>query len=203
MEARFKDNSDADLTETLAGRSAVNSQWEEGNMSKNMSNRIITNDDVNSKSNEEKLASDIVTLKPNRDALKIGTWNVRTLYPSGMIDNCTMEMERLQIDVLWLAEVRWTESGIIDKGKYVMAFSGREKNQHGVGIMMTGKVCKALQGYLPISDWVIKAKFKSKPANIITVQLSAPTNNHSDEEIEKFYADVKAALKQVKSRESS
>ena len=56
-----------------------------------------------------------------------------------------MEMERLQINVLGLAEVRWTESGIIDKGKYVMDFSGREKNQHGVGIMMTGRVYQALQ----------------------------------------------------------
>ena len=88
----------------------------EGKLNENRSNRIITNDDVNSKSNEEKLASDIVTLKSNRDALKIETWNVRTLYQSGKIDNCMMEMERLQIDVLGLAEVRWTESGIIDKG---------------------------------------------------------------------------------------
>ena len=66
-----------------------------------------------------------------------------------------MEMERLQIDVLGLAEVRGTESGIIDKEKYVMAFSGGEKNQHWVGIMMMGRVYKALQGYLPISDRMI------------------------------------------------
>ena len=66
MEARIKDKSDADLTETPA----VNSQWVVGNLSENRSNHIVTNDDVNSKSNEEKLASHIVTLKPNRDALK-------------------------------------------------------------------------------------------------------------------------------------
>ena len=50
MEAR-KGKSDADLTET-----PVNNQWEEGKLNENRSNRIITNDDVNSKSNEEKLA---------------------------------------------------------------------------------------------------------------------------------------------------
>ena len=48
---------------------------------------------------------------------------MRTLYQSGKIDNCMMKMERLQIDVLG-----WTESGITDKGKYVMVFSGGEKN---------------------------------------------------------------------------
>ena len=70
METRIKNKSDVDLTETLAGRSAVNIQWEEGKLIEIRSNRIITNDDVSSKSNEEKLASDIVTLKSNRDALK-------------------------------------------------------------------------------------------------------------------------------------
>ena len=79
METRIKNKSDVDLTETPAGRSAVNSQWEEGNLIGNRSNRIITNDAVNSKSNGEKLTSDIVTLKPNRDVLNIWTWNVRTL----------------------------------------------------------------------------------------------------------------------------
>ena len=72
-----------------------------------------------------------------------------------------------------------------------MIFSGGEKNQHGVGIMMTKKVSKALQGYLLISDRVIMAKFEGKPANIIIVQLYAPTNDHSDDEVEELYADVK------------
>ena len=48
-------------------------------------------------------------------------------------------------------------------------------------------------------DRVIMAKFEGKPAIFIIVQLYAPTNDHSDEEIEEFYADVKKALKQVKS----
>ena len=43
------------------------------------------------------------------------------------------------------------------------------------------------------------AKFEGKPVNIVIVQLYAPTNDRSDDEIEEFYADVKKALKQVKS----
>ena len=93
MKTQIKNISDIDLTETPAGRSAVSSQWEEGNLIGNKSNHTIANDGVNSKSNVEKLASDIVTLKPNRDVLKIGTWNVRTLYQSGKIGNCVAEME--------------------------------------------------------------------------------------------------------------
>ena len=108
-----------------------------------------------------------------------------------------MEMERLQIDVLDQAEVRWTESGMVDKGKCEVIFSGGKKNEHGIGITMTKKVSKALQGFLPISDRVIRVKFEGKP--VIIVQLYVPTNDHSDDEIEEFYADVKKALKQVES----
>ena len=69
-----------------------------------------------------------------------------------------------------------------DKEKYVI-ISGGEKNQHGVGIMMTKKVSKTLQGYLLILDRVIMAKFEGKPMNIIIVQLYASTNDHSDDEM--------------------
>ena len=49
---------------------------------------------------------------------------------------------------------------------------------------------------------MIIAKFEGKPANII-VQLYAPRNDHSDDEIEEFYEDVKIALKQVRVEISS
>ena len=62
--------------------------------------------------------------------------------------------------------------------------------------MITGRVYKALQGYLPISDRVIMAKFEGKPANIIILQLYAPTNDHSDGKIEEFYANVKEECKE-------
>ena len=53
---------------------------------------------------------------------------------SGKIDNCMMAMERLQIDVLGLEEVRWSQLGITDKGKYMIVFSGGENNQHGMAL---------------------------------------------------------------------
>ena len=43
------------------------------------------------------------------------------------------------------------------------------------------------------------AIFEGKPMNIIIVQLYASTNDHGDDKLEEFYADVKKALKQVKS----
>ena len=41
----------------------------------------------------------------NKDQLKIGTWNVRTLYEKGKFRNVQLEMTRLDIDMLGLCEV--------------------------------------------------------------------------------------------------
>lgn len=120
---------------------------------------------------------------------------------SGEDRQCMKEMTRLNMDMIGLSEVRWTDSGMVDRGTHVMIFSGGKKHQHGVGIMMSKKISSALQGYIPISDRVIVAKFQAKPLDIVVVQVYAPTSDYPDEEIESFYDDVDKALKYAKSQD--
>ena len=47
---------------------------------------------------------DCAYLKRGREALKIGTWNVRTLYQLGKLENLRREAESLDIDILGLSE---------------------------------------------------------------------------------------------------
>ena len=47
-------------------------------------------------------------LKRGRNALKIGTWNVRTLNQLGKLENLRQEVESLDLDVLGLSETRLT-----------------------------------------------------------------------------------------------
>ena len=60
---------------------------------------------------------DNAILKTRGEILNIGTWNVRTLYQSGKLDNATQEMNRMSIDILGLSEVRWAENGRIMRDK--------------------------------------------------------------------------------------
>ena len=95
---------------------------------------------------------------------------------AGKIDNCIQEMERLSMDVVGLSEGRWTDSGMIDKGDHSMVFSGGQKHQNGVGILMTKKMASYVQRYIPVSDRVIAAKFQAKQMNILFIQEYAPTS---------------------------
>ena len=60
----------------------------------------------------------------NKDQLKIGTWNVRTLYEKGEFTNVQLEMTRLDIDMLGLCEVRWKSAGKITSNDYTFIYSG-------------------------------------------------------------------------------
>ena len=49
--------------------------------------------------------------KLKRQKIKIGTWNVRTLFQTGKLSNVISEMRRMELNILGLAESRWTDCG--------------------------------------------------------------------------------------------
>ena len=116
------------------------------------------NEGVDEKSSE-KSTLDVAALKLRNGILRIGEWNVRSLYQAGNVNNLMAETDRMKIDVMGLSEVRWTESGMKEFDDFCLIFSGGDKHQHVVGIMLTKEVSRALLGYLPISDRVNVAKF--------------------------------------------
>ena len=44
------------------------------------------------------------------------------------------EMQRLEIDVLGLSEVKWTYTGSFDKQGYHVIWFGGQKYEHGIGL---------------------------------------------------------------------
>ena len=129
---------------------------------------------------------------------KVGTWNVRTLYGAGKLDNYMQEMTRLDTDILGIAETRWMDSGVIDKDQHLMYFSGGQKHGNCVGITLNKKWSKTVQGFIPISDRVMMLKIEVKPFNVVIVQCYASIQDHSDEVIEEYYNEVQECLKLVK-----
>ena len=146
--------------------------------------------------------ADIPTMKTRNVPLNIGTWNVRTLAQKGKFDNLLLEMDSMKADILGLAETRWPGDGKLSKENHTIIYSGGEKHERGVAVVMKNRIAKSLMGYWPISDRIILCKFQAKPFNIVVLQLYAPTTDHSDEEIDTFYEEVDKALKQTKSTDN-
>ena len=103
-----------------------------------------------------------IVMKTWGKLLNIGTWKDRTLYQPGKLDNLIQELNHIKLNIMGIAETRWTDTGKIVKDNYTMIYSGGEDHKNGVGIILRNKVAKSMIRYWPISDRVVMVKHASK-----------------------------------------
>jgi hypothetical protein len=65
--------------------------------------------------------------KNEQHSYKIGTWNVRTLNRGGKLENLKKEMQKSEVDILGVSEVRWKGQCEIRSGDYTVYYSGSER----------------------------------------------------------------------------
>ena len=77
-----------------------------------------------------------------KHSTKIGTRNVRTLYQNGNSQQVAEEMDRYQLEILVLSEVRWNTSGMTTlTTDHTINYPGNSDtndiHDKGVGFMLT------------------------------------------------------------------
>lgn len=136
-----------------------------------------------------------VPLKCHTRALKCGSWNVRTMLPAGQLNIVCEEMHRCKLQVIGVAETRWSCEGYFTHEENTIYYSGAEKqSQHGVAVIVSKEVSRSVMGYHAKNDRLISVRFKAKPVNITFIQVYAPTSNADDETIDGFYSDLQALI---------
>ena len=104
-------------------------------------------------------------MKAERKLVRVGCWNVRTMYSTGKTAQVCREMAKYKVEILGISECRWTGSGQArTQTRENMIFAGRNDNQHqsGVAIVMSKEAFRALESWNPVSRRVITARFNSK-----------------------------------------
>ncbi|KAG1673509.1 Craniofacial development protein 2 [Nymphon striatum] len=147
------------------------------------------------------IQSDKISDRKKKDSIKIATWNVRTLYQKGKLDNVNQEMDRMNLNILGLSEVRWTGAGSQKINNKTFIYSGGTKHERGTGILFDEPTARCLKAWCPISDRVIVAKLEAKPLDIGIIQVYAPTSDSEDEEVERFYEEIDRAKAYLKSQD--
>ena len=66
---------------------------------------------------------------------------------------------------------------------------------------MTSEIAKSTIGFWPISDRTMPMQLDAKLFKIAVIQVYAPTQDHSEEEVEECHEQINNALKDVKSQE--
>ena len=79
------------------------------------------------------------------------TWNVRTLNQGGKLENLKTEMQKNDVSVLGVSEVRWKGQGEIRIGDYTVYYSGGERAESGVEIVVHKSLVRSVVNPLSTS----------------------------------------------------
>jgi hypothetical protein len=143
------------------------------------------------------------SIKVSKKPIKLCTWNVRTMFQAGKINNAIAEMNRFEIDIMGISEIRWSGNGQCSIENHKVYYSGNEENQHihGVGFIVSCEMQKYVINFVPISERIGVIQLSGNSVNINLVQVYTPTYDADDVEIEQFYCTISDILKTFKKHE--
>ena len=100
-------------------------------------------------------------------------------------------MARVNVDILGISKLKWTGMGKFNSDDHYIYYCGQESlRRNVVAIMVNKRVQNAVLGCNLKNDRMISVHFQGKPFNIMVIQVSDPTSNAEEAEIEQFYEDL-------------
>ena len=58
----------------------------------------------------------------------------------------------MKLDIIGIAETRWTDNGCVKRDDYIFIYSGGVKHQHGVGMLIRKDLEKHILGYWTLNE---------------------------------------------------
>ena len=113
-----------------------------------------------------------------------GTSNVRSMN-QGKLEVVKQEMARVNVDILGISELKWTEMGEFNSDDYYIYYCGQESlTRNGVAIIVNKR--NAVLGCSLKNDRMISVRIQGKPFNITVIQGYAVSTNAEEAEVEQF-----------------
>jgi exonuclease III len=104
-------------------------------------------------------------------------------------------MQKNELSVLGVSEVRWKGQGEIRSGDYTVYYSGGERAERGVAIVVHKSVVRSIVKEVVCNDRIIALKLKAEPVDILIMQVYMPTSEYEDE-VEKAYDTIEKILQE-------
>ena len=111
-------------------------------------------------------------------------------------------MARVNINILGISELKWTEMGEFKLDDHYIYYCGQESVRiNGLSLIVKKRVWNAVPGCSLKKDKMISVYFQGKPFNITVIQVYAPTSNAEEAEGEWFYEDLQDLLELTPSKD--
>ena len=106
----------------------------------------------------------------------------------GKLEVVKQEMARVNIDILGINELKWTQLGEFNSDDLYIYYYGQESlTGNGVAIMVNKRVWNAVLQCSLKNDRMISVHFHGNPFNIKIIQVYVPTTNAKEAEAEWIY----------------
>ena len=103
-------------------------------------------------------------------------------------------MERVNIDILGIGELKWTGMGEFISDDHYIYYCGQESLRRNGAAIIVNKSPKCSTWVQSQNDRMISIHFQGKPFNITVIQVYAPTSNTEEADVELFYEDLQDLL---------
>ena len=123
----------------------------------------------------------------------VATWNVRTLFQKDKLDNVVMEMKRMKLKILGLAEMRWNCNGSFKKDGHTVLYSRNNEHTNGAGFIVHRSLNNSIKGFYEISDRVALLKISSRYVDMCLCKFMHPPPNHQKKSLNIFTVNWKKA----------
>ena len=129
--------------------------------------------------------------------LRIGTWNVRSMS-QGKLDIVKREMERIDVNLLAVSEMKWTGMGHFKSDNHEVYYCGQDaQRRNGVAFICKDEIRRCVMGSNPVSDIIATIRLQCKQVNMTALQVYAPTSTAEEEEMEEFYEKVQHVVDEI------
>ena len=99
----------------------------------------------------------------------------------------------MNVDILGISELNWTEMGEFNSDDHYIYYCGQESlRKNEVAIMVNKRVQNAILGCNLKNDRMISVHFQGKPFNITVIQVYVPTSNAEEAEVERSMKTYKS-----------
>ena len=129
--------------------------------------------------------------------MRVGTWNVRSLYRTGAVTLVSQELAKYRLHLVGVQEVRLDGNGISPIGDYMLYYGkGNNNHQLGTGFFVHNRIKSSVEKADFISDRLSYLILRGRWYNIIVINAHAPTEDKDDLIKDSFYEVLEQTLGQ-------